>query len=1401
VQILSAAGETGENTFQVTPAVGTQFPPDKLDNLVINVNGGTGGANNALVEQSAAGGALAANQFVVDIRGAAPGSGVLRTYTAAVQWPDINYQNIQVVSPNVTGTNLLVLGPDLNDPNGTQAGATFLGSGATIQIQNAAIFPNNAEFPGVPADNDFYRVVAQTTGTLDFQVYFRTFATTLLPAGGNLDIQVLDAAGNIIGDAAGTFGALAAGGARVRIPAVAGQSYFLDVFGANPGSNTPNGAVINGYNATIINTAPPLPFNLELSRSTITATVTHGGSGYTFPPTVTVSGAGGTGTGAIATAILTNGVVTSITVGEGTGYVAPLTVTITGGGGTGATATAAITDTGELPPTSVNDDSGRSQFDNVTRVNKPTIFLNLADGFFLNDLPGNGTTNTPPVGVIPIPFSPNATTPGFRVAIFDSSNAQTPVTAGFATQVAGFPGLYKFTFTTALPDGMHNLTAEVQMVDPATPTETGFGDQSLPLTLTIDTVPPPVTVGTVGNGNITNATFPTFFGTAEANAIIKVYALATAGPAIGQNILIAQTTAISLDGTNADPNGYWSVQSNISMNDPAFFAPADGARTISVTAEDLAGNITPAPVTTTIFIDTTGPQVTNVTISNPVTGVENNTYNLFGLKTGILSLVVTNPGSGYTPGAGLPTVTLTGGQAPGGTEATVTPILGSGPTAGQVVSFAVLSGSAYIAPPTVVIAGGSGTGAAATASLTWLNNGPTPLVQAVTINIQDGPDRTAAFLYNAIEAGITQGNVYSNGGITLVGDHVGSIAIQEVLVTNAPPVAGAFATATVQLIFELPPLPGQNSLTGQGEALPDDRYTLTVNDTAIIDPAGNLLDGVSNASEPNGGPTFPSGTGVPGSPPSNFVARFTIDSHPHVGVWSSGVASIDANGDGIWDPSPPIGGDQTNVDYQFQFGSIGDTIFSGDFAVSGITADGFDKLGSYGFHASGPRGAGYYWNLDLKGLGVPTWVVKSGRQITGIPVAGHFDNAASGDQIGLFDHGIWYLDSGDENNLLPGHTTVIEDGLASYGYPIVGNFTGTFNKNGTPSVDLATYQQATNHWSFDLNNPAVNGGAANDAGPQVIVRNVTMGLSAAPLGQGRTAFDGFGFAGDNARPVAADMNGDGVTDLGLYIRAHANVPGGFYFLVSDPAVPLSTGSLASLNHTFDPLPRTNPLSANPSIHDLYFKFLDTGAYPLVGNFDPPTTPGVPPASLPFGDTFSLPAGSPLSQPWVGEQGSFAIQSGAAVGADPQSGVAFGLSKANVAVVDGPIVSDVTVEATLADVPGGLDAGLIARYQGYGSGRANYYLASVVLKGNTLVPEIFLHKAGSDGGRMVLLNKGAAVANAVVSGTTVKFVLSGTTLQLLVNGNVVASATNNALTAGTVGMQTNKGGSWSNFSAQ
>ena len=106
------------------------------------------------------------------------------------------------VNPNTGNPNLLILGPDNYEQNDFRATAAFLGSASTINAPHESIFPNVLEHRFAPADQDYYRAVAQQTGTLDFQVYFRLFSTALLPAGGNLNIQVLDVAGNVIASGA-----------------------------------------------------------------------------------------------------------------------------------------------------------------------------------------------------------------------------------------------------------------------------------------------------------------------------------------------------------------------------------------------------------------------------------------------------------------------------------------------------------------------------------------------------------------------------------------------------------------------------------------------------------------------------------------------------------------------------------------------------------------------------------------------------------------------------------------------------------------------------------------------------------------------------------------------------------------------------------------------------------------------------------------------------------------------------------------------------------------------------------------------------------------------------------------------------------------------------------------------
>jgi hypothetical protein len=137
----------------------------------------------------------------------------------------------------------------------------------------------------------------------------------------------------------------------------------------------------------------------------------------------------------------------------------------------------------------------------------------------------------------------------------------------------------------------------------------------------------------------------------------------------------------------------------------------------------------------------------------------------------------------------------------------------------------------------------------------------------------------------------------------------------------------------------------------------------------------------------------------------------------------------------------------------------------------------------------------------------------------------------------------------------------------------------------------------------------------------------------------------FGFAGPGERPVAADMNQDGIEDVGLWMPANDGIaPRGqaeWFFLISgvtqndtSPNVPTNLGP--TITGSFDPAPGAysndptdyglsnyttgriviDPLFPNTNVvrfqpvpfgNDLTMQFGDEFALPLVGNFDPPVT--------------------------------------------------------------------------------------------------------------------------------------------------------------------------------------------------
>jgi hypothetical protein len=638
---------------------------------------------------------------------------------APVVYEEVEFVQVAPLNPITGGTGtdgegrLLVFKQDPFESNNSLPNATFLGSGATINVD--PVIDPGADVPfGLPGDEDWYRVVAETTGTLDFQVYFRQQGTLAngragLPGDGVLQIEAYDVLGNAV---PGAFRATGDDGARFRIPAVAGQSYYLRVLGDDP-------QAVNVYSMTIHNTASPVPYDIELQDTPV----------------------------------------------------------------------------GDPPPD--NSDTGRSQFDNVTRDDTPTIWFRLDDAIFEHDLPGNPAPGNPPAGVIPIPFNPeqtvDPTTPGYRVAVFVEGLPQQPgqlpqEPVGYARLVD--EGVYEFSFGTdalsapfELEDGSHFLSARVQVIDPATPLQTGFGARSTSLEIIVDTVPPNVSFGQPGIDDdgllddsgvsppnphtiadrITIDTRPIFWGRAEANAIIRLFADVDGDGLFDPTVdeFIGQATAIPLDGTNQQPDGYWEIRSVVDLNDPAFF-PVDGLRTVFVTATDVAGNPNApgdafgadADEILEIFIDTRGPVIEEVFITD-------------------------------SPGF---------------------PLFDPKP-----------------------------------------DDGPTPLVSSLSIEFSDAPDRVAPdFLFDALKQDIAE----HPGQYLVVGDHNGVIPIQDVFVINHPPQDDQPATATVILEF-FEPLPddlGRREQRGRAARRTRCSPAATVSRAATLWPGSRWTAGPRSAS-------------------------------------------------------------------------------------------------------------------------------------------------------------------------------------------------------------------------------------------------------------------------------------------------------------------------------------------------------------------------------------------------------------------------------------------------------------------------------------------------------------------------------------------------------------------------
>jgi len=434
------------------------------------------------------------------------------------------------------------------------------------------------------------------------------------------------------------------------------------------------------------------------------------------------------------------------------------------------------------------------------------------------------------------------------------------------------------------------------------------------------------------------------------------------------------------------------------------------------------------------------------------------------------------------------------------------------------------------------------------------SDGPTPAVNSLIVEVSDLPNRAVNFAASALDAQTAT----ERGHYRLVGDANGEIAIRSVTWTQTPALAGRPAAGNVAINFY--------------EPLPDDRYTLLISES-LVDTAGNRLDGESNARQPLEAPDFPSGDDQPGG---DFVARFTIDSRAEIGVWSRGSVYLDTNGTFTSDWN---NADATNRDLLLTLGYVSDHVFVGDFDGSG-----FDQIAAYRRHASG-----FEWLMtDDRFALQPPRPTNGG---IGIPVSGEFNgNPLDGDEVGIFTGTHWRLDTSRPKDYQL--DTTVASGMR--GLPVVGNF------DGFEGDDLGVYDPNANKFHLSLDS-GKNGGVRNGG----ITTSFSLGA-------------GLPFFGIRERPVAADMDGDGIDDLGLWVPDRNSVSptdsAEWYFFVSG-GESLAQRIQGSTMH-FRP-----GLFGN----DIFARLGDQFALPLVGNFDPPVTRTT-------GDTYANFADEPVAEP-------------------------------------------------------------------------------------------------------------------------------------------------------------------------
>ena len=589
------------------------------------------------------------------------------------------------------------------------------------------------------------------------------------------------------------------------------------------------------------------------------------GSGYTSIPTVTITGGGGVG--AQASAILgtdaagTLGqVVSYIITNPGTGYTSAPTVTITGGGGAGATATA-----------------------------------NLLVTNYIVTNPGSGYTSTPTVTVTPDQITANAAAQVNSVGSI-ASILPAPVTA---TQV---PSFLNPLVTASVINGFGLGYTSV-------PTVTitgggGFGATAIALLGT------GVTAGQVigymvtnGGSGYTSTPIVTVAdpGTASATAVLGTGA--TAGQVIGYNITDSGCGYTSLPAVTVAPsttvlngslitNGFFNAL-NLSTDSITTAATPFNLFSDIVAAFDVSTNrnifvkaaSNAVPLGTEDRTFTIQSRSGDVSLAGNITMEDYTTVTATALAllgNGKLSSITPIlSGSGYSSA---PVVTI---SAPsfGGTQATAMAVLGSGAQVGQVVSYIITDpgsgytftpiitvdpvqvdatalstlvgtsvgsitrkvlGSGYTTAPTVIISGGGGTGATATAVLGTAANGTAGQVVSYSIT-NPGSGYTSA-------PTITVGSsAFIYGSNLTVWSGVATPSFKTKAVAGVPTILNgqvlAIPLTTLGIGYTANPV--VNIVGGGGSGATAIANLIPASATATVAPVGVTATAIANVSSPS----------------------------------------------------------------------------------------------------------------------------------------------------------------------------------------------------------------------------------------------------------------------------------------------------------------------------------------------------------------------------------------------------------------------------------------------------------------------------------------------------------------------------------------------------------------------